>query len=322
MKMRIGVDIGGTFTDCVVIDEKSAIHTFKELSTPKDPSIGLYNVIHKAAEYFNKSLTELLGELDVFCHGTTVATNTLLTGTGAKTGLILTEGFRDSIEMRRAHKDDIWDLYLPVPPPLVPRYLRLGVSERIDYAGKIVQPLAEEEVLKVCKTFIKEGIEAVAICTLFSFLNDKHEKQIRKIVEKELPDAFISISSEVLPQIREYERMSTTVANAYVGPKLTVYLSNLEKKLKSDGLNRAFYVTALNGGVMTVDTAIRHASATLLSGPAAGAVGAMFFAGLLDQRNLILMDMGGTSFDVTLINNAKVTLSTEGRSPATASQNR
>lgn len=146
MKMRIGVDIGGTFTDCVVIDEKSAIHTFKELSTPKDPSIGLYNVIQKAAEYFNKSLTELLGELDVFCHGTTVATNTLLTGTGAKTGLILTEGFRDSIEMRRAHKDDIWDLYLPVPPPLVPRYLRLGVSERIDYAGNIVQPLAELEV--------------------------------------------------------------------------------------------------------------------------------------------------------------------------------
>jgi N-methylhydantoinase A len=312
MKMRMGVDIGGTFTDCVVVDDKSTIHTFKELSTPKDPSIGLYNVIQKAAEYFKKSLKELLGELDVFCHGTTVATNTLLTGTGAKTGLILSKGFRDSIEMRRAHKENIWDLYLPIPPPLVPRYLRLGVTERIDYKGDVIQALVEDDVKKICKTFIKEGVEAVAVCTLFSYLNEEHELKIRTIVEKELPDAFISISSEVLPQIREYERMSTTVANAYVGPKLTVYLSNLEKKLKGDGLTRAFYVTASNGGVMTVDTAIRHASATLLSGPAAGAVGAMFFADLLGQKNLILMDMGGTSFDVTLINNGKVTLSTEG----------
>jgi len=312
MKMRIGVDIGGTFTDCVVIDEESSIHTFKELSTPKDPSIGLYNVIHKAAAHFNKSLEELLGGLDIFCHGTTVATNTLLTGTGAKTGLILTKGFRDTLEMRRAHKENIWDLYLPVPEPLVPRHLRLGVTERIDSSGAVVAALAEEDVLKVCQIFKREGVEAVAVCTLFSFLNDKHEQQIRARAQKELPDAFFSISSEVLPQIREYERMSTTVANAYVGPKLTVYLSNLEKKLKSDGLKRAFYVTASNGGVMTVDTAIRHASATLLSGPAAGAVGAVFFAGLLEQKNLILMDMGGTSFDVTLINSGQLTLSTEG----------
>jgi len=312
MKMRIGVDIGGTFTDCVVIDEESSIHTFKELSTPKDPSIGLYNVIQKAAAYFNKSLEELLGELDIFCHGTTVATNTLLTGTGAKTGLILTKGFRDTLEMRRAHKENIWDLYLPVPAPLVPRHLRLGVTERIDSNGAVIEALAEEDVLKVCQTFKRERVEAVAVCTLFSFLNDKHEQQIRALAQKELPEVFFSISSEVLPQIREYERMSTTVANAYVGPKLTVYLSNLEKKLKSDGLKRAFYVTASNGGVMTVDTAIRHASATLLSGPAAGAVGAVFFADLFEQKNLILMDMGGTSFDVTLINNGQLTLSTEG----------
>jgi N-methylhydantoinase A len=311
--MRMGVDIGGTFTDCVVIDENSVIHRFKELSTPKDPSIGLYNTIKKAARYLNKSLGELLGSLDIFCHGTTVATNTLLTGSGAKTGLLLTKGFRDSIEMRRAHKDNIWDLRLPVPQPLVPRYLRLGVTERIDYKGEIVRPLVKEEAQSVCEKFKKEGVEAVAICTLFSFLNDAHERELRDIAAKHLPQAFISISSEVLPQIREYERQSTTVANAYVGPKLTVYLSNLEKRLKKDGLARAFYVTASNGGVMTVDTAIRHASATLLSGPAAGAVGAMFFADLLGQRNLILMDMGGTSFDVTLINNGNVTLSTEGQ---------
>jgi N-methylhydantoinase A len=152
----------------------------------------------------------------------------------------------------------------------------------------------------------------VAVCTLFSFLNDAHERAIRRIVERELPGVFVSISSEVLPQIREYERMSTTVANAYVGPKLTVYLSNLERKLKADGLRRAFYITASNGGVMTAETAIRHASATLLSGPAAGAIGAVFFAGLLEQKNLILMDMGGTSFDVTLVSQGRVTLSTEG----------
>lgn len=312
MKLRVGVDTGGTFTDCVVIDEEGSIHTFKELSTPKDPSIGLYNVIKKAADAFGKSLENFLGDLDFFAHGTTVATNTLLTKTGAKTALFCTKGFRDTIEMRRAHKENIWDLFLPIPPPLVPRYLRLGISERIDYKGDVLSPLEEEEVRRACEVCRKEGVEAVAVSTLFSFLNPEHEDRIREIIREELPGAFISVSSEVLPQIREYERSSTTVANAYVGPKLTVYLSTLEKKLKNDGLKRAFYVTASNGGVMTAETAIRHASATLLSGPAAGAVGAMFFAELLDRKNLILMDMGGTSFDVTLIGGGNVTLSTEG----------
>ena len=312
MKFRMGVDIGGTFTDGVVIDPAGSIHPFKELSTPKDPSIGLYNVIRKAAAHFGRSLEEFLGELDFFAHGTTVATNTLLTGTGAKTGLILTSGFRDTLEMRRAHKENIWDLYLPVPEPLVPRFLRCGVAERIDYKGEVLQSLREEDVVEACRLFRREQVTAVAVCTLFSFLNDAHERAIRRIVERELPGVFVSISSEVLPQIREYERMSTTVANAYVGPKLTVYLSNLERKLKADGLRRAFYITASNGGVMTAETAIRHASATLLSGPAAGAIGAVFFAGLLEQKNLILMDMGGTSFDVTLVSQGRVTLSTEG----------
>ncbi len=312
MKLRMGVDTGGTFTDCVVIDENGAVHSFKELSTPKDPSIGLYNVIKKAAGFFGMELSDFLGELDFFAHGTTVATNTLLTGTGAVTGLILTKGFRDTIEMRRAHKDNIWDLFLPVPPPLVPRFLRVGVDERVDYQGKVVKELNEDDVREACRIFKQNSVKAVAVCTLFSFLNDSHEKRIREILLEEMPDAFISVSSEVLPQIREYERSSTTAANAYVGPKLTVYLETLEQRLKKDGLSRAFYVTASNGGVMTADTAIRHASATLLSGPAAGAVGAMYFADLLDRRNLILMDMGGTSFDVTLIHDAGVTLSTEG----------
>lgn len=312
MKLRMGVDTGGTFTDGVVIDEKGTIHNFKELSTPKDPSVGLYNVIKKAAAHFGKDLRGFLGDLDFFAHGTTVATNTLLTGTGAKTGLILTQGFRDTLEMRRAHKENIWDLYLPVAPPLVPRRLRIGVRERIDCAGKVVIPLAEEDVYRACELFKKEGVKAVAICTLFSFLNDAHERAIEAIVRKEMPEAFVSISSEVLSQIREYERMSTTVANAYVGPKLTVYLSTLDRRLKEDGLTRAFYITASNSGVMTAETAIRQASATLLSGPAAGAVGGIFFAELLKRGNLITMDMGGTSFDVTLVNEGKVTLSTEG----------
>lgn len=312
MKLRIGVDIGGTFTDCVVIDENGVLNTFKELSTPHDQSIGLYNVINKAAKFYGVTLEDFLGNAEVFVHGTTVATNTLLTGTGAKTGLICTKGFRDTIEMRRAHKTNIWDLFLYSPPPLVPRYLRLGVTERIDYKGDVLQELVEEDVERVCEFFVKEGVEAVAVCTLFSYLNDVHEKRIREIVKNYLPDAFVSLSSEVLPQIREYERGSTTVANAYVGPKLTVYLQNLEAKLKKDGLKRAFYVTASNGGMMTADTAIRHASATLLSGPAAGAAGAMFYADLTGEKNLILLDMGGTSFDVTLVNQGNVTLSTEG----------
>ena len=312
MRYRIGVDIGGTFTDCVVITDAGSIYTFKELSTPEDQSIGLYNVIKKAAQFFEKSLEEFLGGADLFAHGTTVATNTLLTRTGATTGLILTKGFRDTLEMRRAHKDNIWDLFLQVAPPLVPRFLRLGVEERLNYKGEVVTPLNEEEVDRICDEFKKEGVDAVAICTLFSYLNSDHERRIKEIVEREMPGVFVSRSSEVLPQIREYERQSTTVCNAYVGPKLTVYLTNLEQKLKGDGLEKAFYVVASNGGMMTADTAIRHASATLLSGPAAGATGAMFFANLTGNRNLILMDMGGTSFDVSLINDAGVSLSTEG----------
>lgn len=312
MRYRIGVDIGGTFTDCVVITDNGSIYTFKELSTPEDQSIGLYNVINKASQFFKKDLAEFLGGADLFAHGTTVATNTLLTGTGAKTGLILTKGFRDTIEMRRAHKDNIWDLFLYTAPPLVPRYLRRGVTERLDYKGNVVTELNEQEVVEICADFKNESVETVAICTLFSYLNDVHEKRISEIVEREMPGIFVSRSSEVLPQIREYERSSTTVANAYVGPKLTVYLTNLEAKLKRDGLNKAFYVVASNGGMMTSETAIRHASATLLSGPAAGATGAVFFARLTGNRNLILMDMGGTSFDVSLINDASVTLSTEG----------
>jgi N-methylhydantoinase A len=312
MGHKIGVDIGGTFTDCVVIDGSGEIYTFKELSTPEDQSIGLYHVIEKAAAFFGNSLEEFLGGAEIFAHGTTVATNTLLTLTGAKTGLILTRGFRDTIEMRRAHKENIWDLFLMNPAPLVPRYLRLGVTERLNYKGDVITPLAQKEVEEICDTFIKEKVTAVAICTLFSFLNDAHEKKIEEIVRQKMPDVFISRSSEVLPQIREYERQSTTVANAYVGPKLTVYLTNLEQKLKNDGLKKAFYVTASNGGMMTAQTAIRHASATLLSGPAAGAAGAVFFAKLIGRPNLILMDMGGTSFDVTLVSGGGVTLSTEG----------
>jgi N-methylhydantoinase A len=313
MKFRMGVDIGGTFTDGVVIDEAGRIHAFKELSTPKDPSIGLYHVIRKAAARFGLGLEGFLSGLDFFAHGTTVATNALLTGTGARTGLILTEGFRDTLEMRRAHKENIWDLYLPAPAPLVPRYLRRGVRERVDCRGAELEPLHEEDVHRACELFRREGVEAVAVCTLFGYKNDAHELRIREIVEQELPGAFISLSSEVLPQVREYERQSTTVANAYVGPKLTVYLARLEAALKRDGLARAFYVTASNGGVMTAQTAVRQASATLLSGPAAGAVGAVFFAGLLGQGNLILMDMGGTSFDVSLVSGGRVSLSTEGQ---------
>lgn len=313
MKVRIGVDIGGTFTDCVVIDEDGAIHNFKELSTPKDQSIGLYNVIKKAATFYSMDLEEFLGNAEIFVHGTTVATNTLLTRTGANTGLLLTKGFRDTLDMRRAHKDNIWDLFLEFAPSLVPRYLRIGVEGRVDYKGDIITELNEDDVVKACEIMNKENIKAVAVCTLFSYLNDKHEKRIREIIEEKMGgDIFVSISSEVLPQIREYERMSTTVANAYVGPKLTVYLSNLETKLKNDGLEKGFYVTSSNGGMMTAETAIRHASSTLLSGPAAGAVGAVFFTKLIGTRNLMLMDMGGTSFDVSLINDGKITLSTEG----------
>jgi N-methylhydantoinase A len=309
---RVGIDIGGTFTDAVVITSAGEMHIFKAPSTPTDSSIGLFDCLKKAATEFGLDLSEFLQRVELLVHGTTVATNTMLQYNGAKTGLITTKGFRDALEMRRAHREDIWDLSLASPPQIIPRYLRQVVTERINYAGEIVVPLDEDETRDVVRRLKDQGVQAIAVCTLFAFLNPTHEQRIRELVLEEYPGCFVSISSEILPQVREYERTSTTAVNAYVGPVLARYLTNLQDKLADAGLPREVLITQSNGGVMSAGYALDHGAATLLSGPSAGAVGGKFFGSQLEMPDLIVMDMGGTSYDVSLIKDGAYAMTTEG----------
>ena len=309
---RVGIDIGGTFTDAVVISDRGEMSIFKAPSTPADSSIGLFDCLKKAASQHGSELSQFLERLELLVHGTTVATNTMLQYSGAKTGLIATKGFRDALEMRRAHRENIWDLSLAHPPQIIPRYLRLAVTERVNYAGEIVVRLDEDETRQVVHQLKGEGVKAIAVCTLFAFLNPVHERRIREIILEEFPDCFVSISSEILPQVREYERTSTTAVNAYVGPVLGRYLTNLQDRLAAAGLRREVLITQSNGGVMSAGYALQHGAATLLSGPSAGAVGGMFFASQLGTPDLIVMDMGGTSYDVSLIKDGAYSMTTEG----------
>lgn len=312
MRFRVGVDIGGTFTDAVVIDDQGRVSLFKDPSTPSDPSIGMLSCLRKAARAYGMEFGDFLRATEILVHGTTVATNAMLQYRGARVGLITTRGFRDSLEMFRAHKENLWDLSAQRPPMIVPRYLRVGVTERIDSRGQVLVPLAEEEVRQALRLFRDEGVVSVAVCTLFSYLNDSHERRIKEIVREEWPECHVSISSEIMRQIREFERTSTTVVNAYISPVLARYLRNLQGALQEEGLQRDFLVTASNGGVMSAEYAAAYGVTTLLSGPAAGAVGGKFFSQLLGLPNLIITDMGGTSFDVTLIKDGEYSLTTEG----------
>ena len=309
---RVGIDIGGTFTDCVVITSRGEMRIFKSPSTPDDSSVGLFNCLKNAADAFGLELRDFMERIEILVHGTTVATNTMLQYNGAKTGLITTKGFRDSLEMRRAHKENIWDLSLAPPPPIIPRYLRLGVTERLDSAGRVITPLDEEETRSAARALKAEGVQAIAVCTLFSFKNPVHERRIREIILEEYPGCYVSISSEILPQVREFERTSTTAVNAYVGPVLGRYLRKLQDRLSEAGLRREVLITQSNGGIMSARYGADHGSSTLLSGPSAGAVGGMFFAAQLGMPNLIVMDMGGTSYDVSLIKDGAYALTTDG----------
>ena len=226
MPYRVGVDVGGTFTDATVIDEKGQIRIAKSSTTPKDISLGILKVLTKCANQFETELKDFLSQVTLFVHGTTVATNTLLEHKGAKTGLITTKGFRDIIELKRAHKPDLWNLHLQKTPDLIPRFLRLGVTERIDSDGKEITALNEGEVKKAVKILIDNKVEAIAIGTLFSYLNPAQEIRIKQIIKKEEPQIYACTSSEVLPQIREFERFSATVVNATLMPIVTNTLTN------------------------------------------------------------------------------------------------
>ena len=297
----IGVDVGGTFTDLVASDEAGHAVFAKSPSTPADQSIGVMAGLEELAKRLKLTRGELLAATERLVHGTTVATNALLERKGAKVALLTTEGHRDVIEMREGLKPNRYDLRSPPPEPLVPRELRLGVLERLKANGDVLVPLDTNVAGRGLGAIRKSGATSVAVCFLHSYLNPVHELAAVQRLARELPDVSVSRSSDVLPQIKEYERVSTTIVNAYVEPVVRRYLTNLEQRLVEAGFKGSLFVVLSHGGMAPVEEASRLAAGTVLSGPAGGVSGGRRCAELVGIADLVPFDMGGTSTDISLI---------------------
>ena len=301
----IGVDVGGTFTDIVGLDQRNRLLMIKTPSDPDDPAGAVLRGIGEFAAAADADADALLSQATIV-HGTTMGINTLITRTGAKTGLLCTSGFRDTLEIRVGYKEERYELDLPPPQPLVPRRHRLPVRERVDGRGRVVTPLVEADVLAACDQFAAEGVEAIAICFLWSFLDPGHEQRAAEICAQAMPGAFITTSWEVLPEMREYDRVSTTVLNAYIGPRVVAYLRELERRLRAEGMTGSVLYLQSHGGVAHADEVTRVPVRTLLSGPAAGPSVARYFAAATGHANAICIDMGGTSFDASVVTDGAV----------------
>jgi N-methylhydantoinase A len=308
----IGVDVGGTFTDLVAIDAAGRTVFAKSLSTPQDQSIGVMAGLDELARRLGLPLNDMLAQTERLVHGTTVATNALLERKGAKVALLTTEGHRDILEMREGLKPNRYDLRTPPPEPLVPRELRFGVRERVRPNGEVMIPLDQERLGEAIATIKASGTNSVAVCFLHSYRNGAHEIAARDFLARQLPDVSVSLSSDVLPQIKEYERVSTTVVNAYVGPVVKTYLERLERRLIEAGLKGSLFIILSHGGMAPVEEAARLAAATVLSGPAGGISGCRRCADMLGIPDMVAFDMGGTSTDISLVADGRVTLSADG----------
>jgi N-methylhydantoinase A len=302
LTFHVGIDVGGTFTDLVASRSDGALVVTKVPTTTADPSLGILEGLEELARgAAGDGLGSFLERVEVVVHGSTVATNAMLTGRGAKTGLITTQGFRDALEMRRGVRERLYDNKYAPPEPLVPRYLRLGVKERIDVAGAVVTPLDESDVRKALTVFREQEVESVAVCFMHAYVNGDHERQAAAVIEREWPDVYACISHELLPERKFYERVSTTSINAFVGPILRRYLHHLEGRLQEQGFRGPLRVMKSNGGLMSPAVAVREGAHTILSGPAGAVAAATYLSQVVGTPNVILVDMGGTSFDVTLI---------------------
>jgi N-methylhydantoinase A len=300
--IRVGIDVGGTFTDFVLVDEKrNLIFTGKRLTTPGDPSIAII----EGSERLLREAGTSIGQVRSIVHGTTLVANTVIERNGATVGLITTKGYRDTLEMGREIRYDLYDLFLEKPEPLVPRNLRLTVEERVDASGKVLLPLNEAETREAARKLAAAGVQAVAICFLHSYQNDAHERAAKRILEQELPGIPVTLSAAVAPEIREYERASTACANAYVQPLMQSYLERLDERLRGMGLQGTLYVMLSGGGVTTVRAAREFPIHLIESGPAAGAIAGTYYSALDDIKHMISFDMGGTTAKMCLIENGR-----------------
>ena len=304
---RLGVDIGGTFTDIVFLASDGSVRVRKILSSPHDYSEAVLEgskLGMEEAGLTSDSIVEV-------SHGFTVATNAILEGTGVRTALITTDGFKDVLELSRIRTPRLYDLYYKKPTPLVERKLRFEVRERVNFRGEILIPLDMSDVEKVLDQIIQEGITSVAISLLHAYANPKHEEMIADVIRKKTPDISLSVSSELLPEMREYERTSTTVINAYVRPTVATYLTHLGKEFSNRGIKVPIMVMQSNGGLSTVESAAERPMYCIESGPAAGVVGAYHLAKKLEVANVMTLDMGGTTAKASIIEDNELLLAPE-----------
>ncbi len=297
-QFRLGVDIGGTFTDAILLNESTGeVQTGKVPSTPSDPSVGFLNVVDRMLAQGAVSPEAVR----YVVHGTTVATNAIIEGNLARTAFITTDGFRDLLEIQTGIRPVLYDLQFEKLKPLVPRYLSFGVPERLDFRGDVLVPLDEEAVRRVVGQLEDDSVEAVAVCLLHSYINPEHERRIGKILADELPDVLVSLSSDVAPEFREYFRASTTVINAAVRPVVSRYLGNIQQRVRGAGVDGELLVMQSSGGVLTFEAAMERPVFMVESGPAAGVIAASNLGANLGYENVISFDMGGTTAKVGLI---------------------
>lgn len=307
MSWRVGVDAGGTFTDVCFYDESTGkLEVTKVASTPADPGLAVINGVRDVLSSGTASKM-----VSYFAHGSTVATNALIQKRGVETGLITTGGFRDLLELGRQKRPHLYDLQADKPEPLVTRDRRIEVRERVLHDGTIETGLDEEQVRQAVRKLKAEGVRSIAVCFLYSYVVSEHEDRVKEVIAEEYPEAFVSTSFEVMPEFREFERLSTVVVNAYLGPVMATYLDKLGPELANSGIDAHPHINQSNGGVISFDTAARMPVRTVLSGPSSGIVGATYVSGLSGFDNLITFDMGGTSTDVSLIEHGQPKISSD-----------
>ena len=309
-KYRLGIDAGGTFTDFVLAQEGGDILLFKALSTPSDPTAAIKNGLAQMADATGEDEAAIVSNSDLCINGTTVALNALIQHKGSKTGLICTAGHEDSIEIRLGHKEDgyRYDAEFPPATMLVPRYLRKGVRERVISNGDVRVPMNDDDVRAACELYLNEDVHSVAISFVWSVLNPEHERRAAKIVREMMPDALLTIGSELYPQVREYTRTSTAVVNAYLGPTLRKYVDAVDDYFQELGAKNPVRFFQSNGGLAIGEVLSDHSVYAINSGPASAPQAALQIAEPFGDDNLISVDMGGTSFDITLTKNGKTNL--------------
>ena len=314
MNYIVGVDIGGTFTDCVVVNHQGEMAVGKSLSTPPDFSVGAADAVRDAARNIGLGgEEELLRQTALFFHACTIGENTLITRSGPRTGLVTTRGFPDTLLMMQGKVTDGLTAaeagrlaWLQKPEPFVPRSLVAEVNERVDYKGAVTVRLDEDQAVAALDALVARGVESVAVCLLWSVANDAHEKAVAEILRRRHPGVYVTLSSAAVPFVGEYERTATTVFNAYIGPRISSYLVNLEQVLRSKGLAKPPMVMQSYGGVLDIESTCRNAVGTIESGPASGVVGTRFLGELIGEDNILATDMGGTTFKVGVVREGRI----------------